>query len=129
MNTKYLNKIVNVEIDRQMGSRHPKHGFVYPVNYGFIPNTISGDGEELDAYVLGVFKPIEKFEGKVIAIIHRLNDNDDKLIVVPENKNYTTEQIKALAEFQEQWFKSEIIRYELDTQNGVEIKKNIENLF
>ncbi len=129
MNTKYLNKIVNVEIDRQMGSRHPKHGFVYPVNYGFIPNTISGDGEELDAYVLGVFKPIEKFEGKVIAIIHRLNDNDDKLIVVPENKNYTTEQIKALTEFQEQWFKSEIIRYELDTQNGVEIKKNIENLF
>ena len=129
MNTKYLNKIVNVEIDRQMGSRHPKHGFVYPVNYGFIPNTISGDGEELDAYVLGVFKPIEKFEGKVIAIIHRLNDNDDKLIVVPENKNYTNEQIKALTEFQEQWFKSEIIRYELDAQNGVEIKKNIENLF
>lgn len=129
MNTKYLNKIVNVEIDRQMGSRHPKHGFVYPVNYGFIPNTISGDGEELDVYVLGVFKPIEKFESKVIAIIHRLNDNDDKLIVVPENKNYTTEQIKALTEFQEQWFKSEIIRYELDTQNGVEIKKNIENLF
>ncbi len=129
MNTKYLNKIVNVEIDRQMGSRHPKHGFVYPVNYGFIPNTISGDGEELDAYVLGVFEPIEKFEGKVIAIIHRLNDNDNKLIVVPENKNYTTEQIKALTEFQEQWFKSEIIRYELDAQNGVEIKKNIENLF
>lgn len=129
MNTKYLNKIVNVEIDRQMGSRHPKHGFVYPVNYGFIPNTISGDGEELDAYVLGVFKPIEKFEGKVIAIIHRLNDNDDKLIVVPENKNYTNEQIKALTEFQEQWFKSEIIRYVLDAQNGVEIKKNIENLF
>lgn len=112
-----------------MGSRHPKHGFLYPVNYVFIPNTISGDGEELDAYVLGVFKPVEKFEGKVIAIIHRLNDNDDKLIVVPENKNYTTEQIKALTEFQEQWFKSEIIRYELDTQNGVEIKKNIENLF
>ena len=129
MNTNYLNKIVSVKIDIQMGSKHPKHGFVYPVNYGFIPNTVSGDGEELDAYVLGVFEPVEKFEGKVIAIIHRLNDNDDKLIVVPENKNYSNEQIKALTEFQEQWFKSEIIRYELDAQNGVEIKKNIENLF
>ena len=106
----FLDKVVKVKIDRKMGSKHPKHSFIYPLNYGYIPNTISGDGEELDAYVLGVFEPIEEFEGKCIAIIHRLNDNDDKLIVVPENKNYSDEQIMSLTEFQERFFKSEIIR-------------------
>ena len=110
MSREYLGKIVEVKMDRVMGSKHPKHGFIYPVNYGYIPNTISGDGEELDAYVLGVFEPVENFKGEVIAIIHRINDNDDKLVVVPENKNYTDQQIRALTEFQEQWFESEIWR-------------------
>lgn len=110
MSKKYLGKIVDVKMDRVMESKHPKHGFIYPVNYGYIPNTISGDGEELDAYVLGVFEPVENFKGKVIAIIHRINDNDDKIVVVPENKNYTDQQIRALTEFQEQWFESEIWR-------------------
>lgn len=82
----YLNKIVEVRMDRPMGSKHPKKGFIYPVNYGYIPNTVSGDGEELDAYVLGVHEPLDTFKGKVIAIIHRLNDDDDKLVVVPEEK-------------------------------------------
>ena len=106
----YLNKILDVKIDRSFGSKHPKHGFIYPVNYGFIPNTVSGDGEEIDSYVLGVFEPIKEFRGKCIAIIHRTNDNDDKLIIVPENKEYTNEAIDALVEFQEQYFKHEIIR-------------------
>lgn len=106
----YLGKTVKVVMDRPLGTQHPKHGFIYPVNYGYIPNTVSGDGEELDAYVLGEFKPLESFEGVVIAIIHRINDNDDKLIVTKDGKNYTNEQIRALTEFQEQWFKSEILR-------------------
>ena len=90
MNTvDYLNKNVKVIIDRKMGSAHPKHGFIYPVNYGYVPNTISGDGEELDCYVLGIFEAVNEFEGKCIAIIHRLNDNDDKLIVVPENRDFS----------------------------------------
>ena len=110
MDTKeYLNKTVTIKIDRPMGSRHPKHGFFYPINYGFVPNTTSGDGEELDAYLLGVFEPVETYTGKCIAIIHRTNDNDDKLIIIPENKSYTPDQIRALTEFQERFFKSEII--------------------
>ena len=96
----YLNKDVLVKIDRKLGSKHPKHGFIYTLNYGYIPNTISGDGEELDAYVLGVYEPIEEFEGKVIAIIHRTNDEDDKLVVAPKNINYSDDAIKALTEFQ-----------------------------
>lgn len=110
MNRKYLNTTVNVKMDRPLGTKHPKHGFVYPVNYGYIPNTVSGDGEELDAYVLGEHKPLDEFEGRVVAIIHRTNDNDDKLVVMKDGRNYTDDQIRALTEFQEQYFESVIYR-------------------
>ena len=108
----FLNKIVDVVMDRPLGSRHSKKypNHIYPVNYGYVPNTISGDGEELDCYILGVFEPLETFKGKCIAIIHRTNDDDDKLIVVPKGKNYSNEEIRALTEFQERFFESEIIR-------------------
>ena len=105
----YIGKIITAKIDRQIGSKHPEHGFIYPINYGYIPNTISGDREELDCYVLGVFEPIESFTGECIAIIHRLNDNDDKLILVPKDKKYTNDEIRVLTEFQERFFESIII--------------------
>ncbi len=112
----FLDKIVDVIIDKPLGSRHsekyPNH--IYPVNYGYVPNTMSGDNEELDCYILGVFEPLETFRGKCIAIIHRTNDNDDKLIVVPEDRTYSNEEIRALTEFQERFFESEIIRNDVD---------------
>ncbi len=111
-NLDYIGKNIKIKIDRRLGSKHPKHGFIYPVNYGFVPNTISGDGEELDAYLLGVFEPVEDYEGKCIAIIHRTNDDDDKLVVVPPGKNYSDDAIDALTEFQEQYFEHIIIRNE-----------------
>lgn len=110
MTKEFLNKQVTVTIDRQMGTKHPKHSFYYPVNYGYIAGVMSGDGEELDAYVLGIFEPVQKFTGHVIAIIHRTNDDDDKLIVVPEGVDYTNQQILALTEFQERFFEKVIIR-------------------
>ncbi len=109
-NEEYIGKILDVKIDRELGSKHPKHGFIYTVNYGFIPNTISGDGEELDCYVLGVFEPVKEFRGKCIAIVHRTNDDDDKLIIVPEGVEYSDDAINALVEFQERFFKHVIIR-------------------
>ena len=108
--TDYLGKNVSIVIDRKLGTKHPKHGFIYMVNYGYVPNTVSGDGEELDAYLLGVFEPIEEFLGKVIAVIHKTNDDDDKLVVVPNDREYSDEAIRALTEFQEQYFESVIIR-------------------
>lgn len=111
-NIEFLNKIITIKMDRPMGSKHPKYGFIYPVNYGYVPNTKSSDGEELDAYVLGVYEPLEYFTGECIAIIHRTNDDDDKLIIVPENYNYTDNEIKALTAFQERFFEYEIIRSE-----------------
>ena len=106
----YLNKTLKIKVDRPLGSKHPKHGFIYPINYGYVPNTISGDGEELDAYILGIYEPLDTFIGKCIAIIHRINDNDDKLVIVPVNKTFTDSEIKVLTDFQEQYFESIIIR-------------------
>ena len=100
----HLGKVIKIKIDRPMGSKHPKHGFIYPVNYGYVPNVISGDGEELDAYLLGVFEPVDEYEGHLIGVIYRENDVEVKLVVAP--KTYTSDQIMALVEFQEQWFKS-----------------------
>ncbi|MAG44770.1 inorganic pyrophosphatase [bacterium] len=109
----YLNKVVEVKIDRPLNSLHPKHGFKYNVNYGFVPKTKASDGEEIDAYVLGINKPLKNYKGKCIAIIHRLNDLDDKLVVVPENSNidnFTDKKIQEQTYFQEQYFESVIIR-------------------
>lgn len=113
--TSYLNQIVEVKVDRPFGSEHPRHGFLYPVNYGYVPNTKVSDGKELDAYVLGVAEPLEKFHGKCIAVIHRTNDSDDKLIVIPENMDdISDEEIKKSTHFQEQYFESVIIREKLN---------------
>jgi inorganic pyrophosphatase len=109
--TQYLGKDVKVVMDRPLGSKHPKHGFKYEVNYGFVPGTKAPDGEEIDAYVLGTDIPLEKFSGKCIAVIHRTNNNDDKLVVVPENSEaITDDEIKKLTLFQEQFFTSKILR-------------------
>jgi len=107
----FLNKIVEVTIDRPLGSIHPKwQDFIYPINYGYIEGTLAPDGKELDVYILKSDQPLEKFTGKVAAIIHRLNDDDDKLIVIPENENITNEEIEKLTDFQERFFKHEIIK-------------------
>ena len=106
----YLNKVVHIKMDRPKGSKHPTRDFVYPVNYGFVPDTISGDGEELDAYILGVDEVLQEFIGTCIAIIHRTNDDDDKLIVVPTGVNFTDGEIRELTYFQENYYESVIIR-------------------
>ncbi len=106
----FLGKTVTVLIDRPLGSRHPQHGFLYLLNYGCVPGTLAPDGEELDAYVLGVFEPLERFEGRCIAVVQRLDDDDDKLVLAPEGVQYSDEQILALTEFQERFFKPVIRR-------------------
>jgi len=105
----YVGQTVTVVIDRPLGSRHPQHGFVYPVNYGYVPGAPAADGEDLDAYVLGIFEPIHELTGVCIAVIHRTNDDDDKLVVVPAGASYSHDQIRALTEFQERFFTSIIL--------------------
>ena len=109
--TQYIGKEVTIIIDRPLNSTHPKHGFLYEVNYGFVPDTIAPDGEEVNAYILGVNTPLETYKGRCIAVIHRLNDADDKLVVVPlSSENMSDDNIRKATHFQEQFFTSEIIR-------------------
>lgn len=107
--TDFIGKIVEVQIDRPIHSKHPEHGYEYLLNYGFVPDTIATDGEEIDAYVLGVSGPVDFFTGRCIAVIHRLDDNEDKLIIVPDGMNFSDDMINELTNFQEQFFKSVIL--------------------
>lgn len=104
-----IGKIVKVTVDRPLGSYHPKHKDIYyPINYGYIEGIIAPDGEEQDAYILGVAEPVEVFTGKVIAIIHRYDDIEEKWVVAPEDISLTKDEIMEQVRFQEQYFKSEI---------------------
>jgi inorganic pyrophosphatase len=106
----FLGKEVEVVVDRPLGSKHAKHGFVYEANYGFIEGVKAPDGEELDAYYLGVNEPLERARGVCIAVAHRKDNDDDKLIVVPAGTEMTDEQVMSSIHFQERWFDTEIIR-------------------
>ncbi len=102
-------KTLIVQVDRPLGSHHPKHPDIYyPINYGYIPGIIAPDGEEQDAYILGVDTPVTEFTGQHIATIHRKNDVEDKWVVAPEGVRFTEAQIRAATHFQEQYFDIEI---------------------
>jgi inorganic pyrophosphatase len=108
--TDYIGKTVTIHVDRPFHTKHPTHGFVYELNYGYVPQTRSPDGEALDAYLIGVEYPVSTFTGKCIAIIHRTNDDDDKLIVVPEGKIISDKEILKATHFQEKFFTGVILR-------------------
>jgi inorganic pyrophosphatase len=104
-----IGSIVSVIVDRPLGTFHPKHKDIYySVNYGYIPNVIAPDGEEQDAYILGVHKPVREFVGRVIAIIHRFDDVEEKWVVAPEGVSFTKDEIMKQVAFQEQYFRTEI---------------------
>ena len=108
-----LGKTVEIIIDRPIGYVHQSNGFTleYPVNYGYIPDVLGGDGEEQDVYLLGVNTPVDKYRGVVIAIIRRDNDNEDKLVAVPSGISLTESEIMDAVNFQERYFDSHIILY------------------
>ena len=105
----FLGRTVDIEMDRPIGTVHPKHDdIIYPINYGYIPGVPGGDGEELDVYLLGVDVPVEKYTARIIAIVHRRNDEEDKLVAAPEGTTYTAEEIADRIHFQEQFYDSEV---------------------
>lgn len=105
-----IGDIVKVTVDRPLGSCHPHYtNLRYLVNYGFIANIIAPDGEEQDAYVLGVNTPLSEFTGRVVAIIHRLDDVEDKWVVAPEGITLTKEEILDGVQFQERYFRFKLI--------------------
>ena len=102
-----ISKTVTVTVDRPLGSYHPNHpDLYYPINYGYIEGIMAPDGEEQDAYILGVDVPVETFTGTIIAIIHRNDDVEEKWVVAPERMAFSKEEIEASVHFQEQYFDS-----------------------
>lgn len=107
---KIIGKEVTVTVDRKLGTRHPKHDdILYSVNYGYIEGIMGGDGEEQDAYILGIREPVNSFTGIVKAVIHRYDDTEQKWVVCPKNYDITEEQIRKQVEFQEKYFNIYII--------------------
>ena len=102
----YLGRSVTIGIDRPVGYVHRKgeKTLVYPINYGYIPEVLGGDGEELDVFLLGVDEPVESFTGRVIGIAYRADDVEDKLIMSPEGMKFTAEQMAELVRFQEKYY-------------------------
>ena len=104
---------VTVIVDRPLGSYHPQHpDIIYPVNYGFVPGIIAADGEEQDAYILGVDDPVDEYTGKLIAVIRRWDDVEDKWVIAPEGASFTKEDIERTVWFQERYFRSEVVMME-----------------
>lgn len=97
-----MGKTVHVEVDRPIGYNH--HGLIYPVNYGYIPGLIAGDGEEQDAYILGIQEPLTEFDGRVVGAVCRKDDCEDKLVVAPEGMIFHQGQILTAVHFQERFF-------------------------
>jgi len=105
-----IGKIVTVTVDRPLGSYHPEYNdLYYPINYGYVEGIIAPDGEEQDAYILGISEPVDKFTGKVIAVIRRKDDVEEKWVVCPENMSFTKDEIADKVRFQEQYFQSTVI--------------------
>lgn len=105
-----IGKIVTVTVDRAMGTYHPEYpDMYYPVNYGYIKGIIAPDGEEQDAYILGVDHPVKTFTGKIIAIIRRNDDIEEKWVVAPEKSSFSKDDIIEKTFFQEQYYDSYVI--------------------
>ena len=106
----YLGKEISIEIDRPIGYVHHKgeKTLVYPINYGYIPGVLGGDGEELDVFLVGVDTPVETYTGRVIGIAYRADDVEDKLIMAPEGVSFTAEEMARAVYFQEKYYKTTI---------------------
>ena len=106
----YLGKNVTIEIDRPIGYVHHKgeKTLVYPINYGYIPNVLGGDGEELDVYLIGIDEPVESYTGHIIGIVYRANDVEDKLVMAPFNTSFSAEEIASAVYFQEKYYNTTI---------------------
>ena len=105
-----VGNIVTVTVDRPLGSYHPVNkDMYYLVNYGYVEGIMAPDGEEQDVYILGVDEAVERFTGKIIAVVHRNDDVEEKWVVAHAGMTYTKQEIKEKIRFQEQYFDSEIM--------------------
>ena len=106
----YRGKTVTIDIDRPIGYVHHKgeKTLVYPINYGYIPGVLGGDGEELDVFLMGVDHPVTTYTGRIIGIVYRADDVEDKLIMAPEGMDFSVEDMTKAVFFQEKYYDSHV---------------------
>ncbi|MCF2653203.1 inorganic diphosphatase [Anaeromassilibacillus senegalensis] len=101
---------VRCVMDRPLGSAHPRYpDMIYPVNYGYVPGVMAGDGAEQDVYVIGPTVPLKVFDGVVVAVVHRFDDCEDKWVVAEQTGLYSEDELRAAVAFQEKYYKSQWI--------------------
>lgn len=103
----FLGKKVRVTVDRPVGYEH--HGTRYELNYGYTEQLTSLDGFFQDAYVLDVGERINSCEGIAVAVIHRFDDIEDKLVVAVGNGVFDPVLIENKVAFIERHFEHTII--------------------
>ena len=120
----YLGKEVRIEIDRPIGYVHHKgeKTLVYPINYGYIPGVLGGDGEELDVFLVGVREAVSEYTGHIIGIVYRADDVEDKLVMAPTGVNFTAEEIASAVYFQEKYYQSRIVAIDGSTSDFEQMK-------
>lgn len=103
--------ILKVEWDREraafMLDRVEPSIFAKPVNYGFIPQTLDEDGDELDTLIV-CDQPIPTgvwLEAKIIGVLNFEDDGemDYKVVVVPADDRNTGDSINSLDDLSERW--------------------------
>ena len=116
----YLGKTVTIEIDRPIGTVHHKGAktLIYPINYGYIPDVLGGDGEELDVFLVGVGEPVSSYTGRIIGIVYRADDVEDKLIMAPEGASFSAKEMACAVYFQEKYYQSTIRALDGSTASG-----------
>ncbi len=83
--------------------------FAKPCSYGFIPQTLDEDGDELDTLVVCV-EPVPTgvyMEARVLGVMRFEDDGevDDKIVVVPAGDRNNGNSIKTLEDLGEVWIK------------------------
>jgi inorganic pyrophosphatase len=81
--------------------------YAKPVNYGFIPQTLDEDGDELDTLIV-CDEPLPTgiwLEARIVGVMNFIDDgdNDHKIVVVPADDRNRGDSIKSLADLGERW--------------------------
>lgn len=81
--------------------------YAKPCNYGFIPQTLDDDGDELDTLIV-CDEPMPTgiwLKATIIGVMKFEDDSemDDKIVVVPADDRNTGDRIKTLADLGERW--------------------------
>lgn len=81
--------------------------YAKPVNYGFIPQTLDEDGDELDTLVV-CDEPLPTgvwLKGSIIGVMNFIDDGDidHKIILVPSDDRNTGDRIKSLDDLGARW--------------------------